>query len=103
MRCLDERPRQVLVTVLGIPFALLLTIAGVLAIDAARIRRKVARTGKATNWPGFQQDRRRQYPADAGDGRHEFVLCSRYRFLKTLFQQVNLMTLHYLTGLTFLP
>ena len=55
------------------------------AINATGVRGEVADPGKALDRPGFQEDRRRQYLADAGNAGQICELRSRPdAFLQTL-------------------
>lgn len=56
VRRFDKSPRQILVAVPGVAFAFFLAVARVLAIDATRIRGKVADGGKAVDGARFEQD-----------------------------------------------
>src|SRR5450830_73098 len=62
---LHKRPGEVLVAVLRIAFAFLLAIAGVDAINAARVGGKVAGASESLDRTCLQQDGRRQNLADA--------------------------------------
>ena len=89
----NKRPGQVLVAVLGIAFPFLLAVARMLTIDAACIRSKVTRAGKAINRSRLQQDRRGQYPNNARNARKKIVLGGDFDgFLETFFKQINLRT-----------
>src|SRR5215210_5159526 len=57
MRRLDERPRQIAITVLHIARPLLLAIGQALAVYAARVRSKVSHAAKALDRARLQHDR----------------------------------------------
>ena len=85
---LDKGPGQILVAVFGVPFPLLLAVAGAHAVDAARIGSKVAWSRETINRPCFQQDRGRQHPTDPGHAGEQFVLRSLCDFfLQDAFQE----------------
>jgi len=65
--CLNERPHQVGVTVLGVSCTLFLTVGVVGTVDATGIGSEVANLGKAANVSGFQHDHDCQYLANTRD------------------------------------
>src|SRR6266481_6128761 len=56
VRRLDECPGEIFVAVLDVAFAFLLAIAGVHAVDAARVGREVADVGEPIDRAGFQKN-----------------------------------------------
>src|SRR5439155_4643946 len=64
IRRLDEGPGEIFVAVLDVAFAFLLAIAGVHAVDAARIGRKVADLSEPIDRAGFQSNDRGKRLAD---------------------------------------
>src|SRR5713226_9308935 len=91
VRRLDERPSEIFVAILDIAFAFLLAIAGVHAVDAARVGRKVADVREPFDRTGFQNNDGGERLADARHAGQETVLRSGLdAFLQMLFEQIDL-------------
>src|SRR5436189_3753143 len=91
VRRLDECPSEIFVAVLDVAFAFLLAIAGVHAVDAARIGRKVADLSEPIDRAGFQSNDRGKRLADARHGGQQGVLRTRLdAFLQALFKKLDL-------------
>src|SRR5260221_1521366 len=91
VRRLDECPGKIFVAVLDVAFTFLLAVAGVHAVDAARIGRKVADVGEPIDRTGFQKNDGRERLADARYAGQQAVLRSGLDpFLQALFKDLDL-------------
>src|SRR5258708_4933749 len=91
IRRLDECPGEIFVTVLDVAFAFLLAIAGVHAVDAARIGRVVADVGEPIDRTGFQKNDGGERLADAGHAGEKAILRARLDvYLQALFEYLDL-------------
>src|SRR6202022_3754643 len=91
VRRLDECPGEIFVAVLDVALAFLLAVAGVHAVDAARIGRIVADVGEPIDRTGFQNNDGGERLADARHAGQQAVLRSGLdAFLQGLFQNLVL-------------
>src|SRR5258708_30066879 len=91
VRRLDEGAGEIFVAVLDVAFALLLAIAGVHAIDAARVGRKVADVGEPIDRTRFQKNDGSERLADAWHAGEKAVLRSRLdALLQAFFKNLDL-------------
>ena len=74
----DKRPRQILVAVFGVSFALLFAVSGAHTVDTTRVRCKVSGRSEAANRPRFEQNRRGQHLANTRYAGEESVVRSPF-------------------------
>ncbi len=91
VRRLDERPSEIFVAVLDVAFAFLLAIAGVHAVDAARVGREVADVGEPIDRAGFQKNDGSERLADPWHAGQQAILRTGLdAFLQALLKKLDL-------------
>src|ERR1700722_7293966 len=92
VRCLDKRPREILVAVLGIAFTLLPAVTLPQAVNTATVGTEVADLRKAADRPGLEHERGRGPGADTRHRPEQAVLGTQTHALpQSLLQRFNLL------------